>query len=133
MIKWGEVKINSKADLDALLDEDYLEVEEGDHPAMADTIGLLVDKLSIVNLKMWFNQEILYEIRRMTPEEFVAKYGDDLKRVHHILKVCCDMNVLRNQWIVEIDDRLARVAKVLGASKEDLAALRLVAPSYKSY
>lgn len=133
MIKWDNVEINSKADLDALLDGNYLEIEEGDHPAMADTIGSLVDKLSIVNLKMWWNQEILYEIRRMTPEEFAVKYGDDLERVHHILKVCCDMNVLRNQLIDEIDERMVRVAKVLGISKEDLETLRLVAPSHKSY
>lgn len=133
MIKWDEIEINSKAELDALLDDNYLEIDEGDHPAMADTIGSLVDKLSIVNLKMWWNQEILYEIRRMTPKEFVAKYGGDMERVHHILKVCCDMNVLRNQLIDEVDERLVRVAKVLGASKEDLATLRLVAPSHKSY
>ena len=133
MIKWDDVEINSKADLDALLDGNYLEIEEGDHPTMADTIGSLVDKLSIVNLKMWWNQEILYEIRRMTPEEFAAKYGDDLERVHHILKVCCDMNVLRNQLIDEVDERMVRVAKVLGISKEDLETLRLVAPSHKSY
>jgi hypothetical protein len=100
---------------------------------MADTIGSLVDKLSIVNLKMWWNQELLYEIRRMTVDEFKAKYGGDLGRVHQILKVCCDMNVLRNQLIDEVDERLARMAKVMGLSKEDLASLRLVAPSHKSY
>jgi len=30
-------------------------------------------------------------------------------------------------------ERLGRVAEVMGVSKEDLEALRLVAPSHKSY
>ena len=41
-----------------------------------DTIGSAIDKLITVDLKMWNNQELLYEIRRMTFEEYKAKYFD---------------------------------------------------------
>ena len=41
---------------------------------MADTLGSLVDKLTTIDLKMWNNQEMLYEIRRMTFEEYKIKY-----------------------------------------------------------
>jgi hypothetical protein len=133
MIQWGKLQITSLGDLKKVLPDDYLEIEEGDYPAMADTVGSLVDKLSIVNLKMWWNQEGLYEIRRMDEGEFVAKYGEDLAQVHKIIKICCDMNVLRSQLIDEIDDRLAKIAETMGLSPEDIRSLRLVAPSHKSY
>ena len=32
---------------------------------MADTLGNVIDKLVTVDMKMWDNQELLYEIRRM--------------------------------------------------------------------
>ena len=41
---------------------------------MADTLGALVDKLCTVDLKMWDNQEILYEIRRMDFNDFKERY-----------------------------------------------------------
>jgi hypothetical protein len=133
MIQWDKLQITSLEDLKNKLPEGYLEIEEGDHPAMADTVGSLMDKLSIVNLKMWWNQEVLYEIRRMNEAQFTAKYGENPIQLQKIIKICCDMNVLRNQLIDEIDGRLAKIAKALGLSKEDIAALRLVAPSHKSY
>jgi len=37
---------------------------------MSDTLGSLVDKLTTVDLKMWNNQELLYEIRRMSFDEY---------------------------------------------------------------
>ena len=43
---------------------------------MADTLGSLIDKLTTVDLKMWNNQELIYDIRRMTLQEitFVGTY-----------------------------------------------------------
>jgi len=110
-----------------------LEIEEGDKPDMADTIGSLADKLTIVNLKMWYNQEILYEMRRMSEDEFRERYGDDIGEVHRIVAKCCDMNVLRNLLIEEIDAKMANVAKAAGISEEEIRSLRLVAPSHKTY
>ena len=37
---------------------------------MADTLGNVIDKLVTVDMKMWDNQELLYEIRRMTFDEY---------------------------------------------------------------
>ena len=41
---------------------------------MADTFGGLIDKLITIDMKMWNNQELLYEIRRMTFDEYKQKY-----------------------------------------------------------
>ena len=132
MFDWINLKIDNIEDLKKLPD-DRLCIEDGDKPSMADTIGSLIDKLSIVNLKMFWNQEILYEIRRMTSDDFIKKYGDDLQKVHKILKICCDMNVLRSQLIDEINSRIFDIMITLGGSQQDIENLRLVAPSHKSY
>lgn len=74
-----------------------------------DTLGSLVDKLCTVDLKMWNNQELLYEIRRMNYEQFLAKYGkgeEGLRALWETLKRCCDLNVQRNALIDEIDERV---------------------------
>jgi nitrogen regulatory protein PII-like uncharacterized protein len=133
MIEWSKLAINSLQDLKLKLPDNHLDIEDGDKPTMADTVGSLIDKLAIVNIKMFWNQEILYEIRRMTPDQFVAKYGNDLERVHKIIKVACDMNVLRSQLIDEINMRMADMVQVLGGTQNDIETLRLVAPSHKSY
>ena len=40
---------------------------------MADTLGNVIDKLVTVDMKMWDNQELLYEIRRMSFEDYKEK------------------------------------------------------------
>jgi len=72
-----------------------------------DTFGNLIDKLITVNLKMWHNQEDLYIIRRMTPEQFTEKYGKDLTTLHKIIDRCCTLNVQRANLMDEIDKFLA--------------------------
>lgn len=72
-----------------------------------DTFGNLIDKLTTVNAKLWHNQEVLYEIRKMTPEQFVDKHGSDLKGLHSIVSRCCDLNVQRAKLMDEIDLFLA--------------------------
>ena len=72
---------------------------------MADTLGSLIDKLTTVDLKMWNNQELLYEIRRMSFEEYKAKYfdtEDGAQKLWESLKRACDLNVQRNQLIDEV-------------------------------
>jgi hypothetical protein len=44
---------------------------------MADTLGNIIDKLFTVDMKMWDNQEVLYEIRKMSFDEFKLKYFHD--------------------------------------------------------
>ena len=91
---------------------------------MSDTLGGLVDKLGIVNLKMWNNQELLYDLRRMSFDEFMLKYFNDqnqAKELFECLKKCCDLNVQRNDLIDELDElfrnTLVSVAKDLSPDR----------------
>jgi len=97
---------------------------------MADTIGSLVDKLCTVDLKMWNNQEILYEIRRLTFEEFQEKYlvrEEDQRVFYECIQKCCDLNYQRNQLIDEIDKTVVKALK--GEIKPD----DLVQLKHKTY
>jgi len=85
-------------------DKSMMEVEEG---KKMDTLGNLVDKLTTVNAKLWHNQEELYKIRKMTPEEFESVHGKDLRGLHAILARCCDLNVQRAKLMDEIDKFLS--------------------------
>jgi hypothetical protein len=67
-----------------------------------ETPGSLIDKLITVDLKMWNNQEALYEIRRMSYDEFYQKYNGN-EELYGILKKACDLNVQRNSLIYELD------------------------------
>ena len=80
---------------------------------MSDTIGSLVDKLATVNLKMFNCQEFLYDIRKMTFEEFKEIYTreDNLLELYDIFKKACDLNFQRNQLIDEIDKSLIELVK----------------------
>lgn len=91
---------------------------------MADTLGAVIDKLITMDMKMWNAQEDIYEIRRMTFEEYKAKYfADDegAKKLWEILKKACDINIQRNQLIDEIDEKIVEMidAKLNGESLDD--------------
>ena len=91
---------------------------------MADTIGSLIDKLFTADMKMWNNQEVLYEIRRMSLDEFTGKYfttDSGCEDLFECLKRCCDLNVQRNQLIDEIDQRVVSLIeeKVDGQDLDD--------------
>ena len=102
---------------------------------MADTVGTLVDKLTTVDLKMWNNQELLYEIRRMTFNEYKEKYFNTEEGAYKLweyLKKACDLNVQRNQLINEIDEKIIEIvnAKLSG---EDLDNGKFLQRSHKTY
>lgn len=102
---------------------------------MADTLGTLIDKLTTVDLKMWYNQELLYEIRRMTFDEYKSKYFDSSEGAELLwesLKKACDLNVQRNQLINEIDQKIIEIvnAKFEG---EDLDNGKFIQRSHKTY
>ena len=102
---------------------------------MADTLGTLVDKLTTVDLKMWNNQELLYEIRRMDFDEYKRKYfntEDGANLLWETLKKACDLNVQRNQLINEIDEKIIDIinAKLSG---EDLDNGKFLQRSHKTY
>jgi len=88
---------------------------------MAETLGMLMDRLGVANLKMWQCQEVLYEIRRFTFEEFMTKYysEDGMKILFDIFKKACDLNYQRNQLIDEIDKTVVTMIKD-GVDKKDL-------------
>jgi hypothetical protein len=102
---------------------------------MADTLGTLIDKLTTVDLKMWHNQELLYEIRRMTFDEYKDKYfnsNEGAELLWDSLKKACDLNVQRNQLINEIDQKIIDIvdAKLSG---EDLDNGKFLQRSHKTY
>jgi len=102
---------------------------------MADTLGNVIDKLVTVDMKMWDNQELLYEIRRMSFDEYKEKYfssENGAENLWMILKKACDLNVQRNQLINEVDVKIIELinAKING---EDLDNGKFLQRSYKTY
>ena len=86
---------------------------------MADTLGSIVDKLITIDMKMWNNQELLYDIRRMTFDQFKKQYfshPEGAEKLWNGLKKACDLNVQRNQLIDEIDEK---VVEIVNASKSE--------------
>jgi len=102
---------------------------------MADTLGSLVDKLTTIDLKMWNNQELLYEIRKMTFEEYKETYfetEDGAKKLWESLKKACDLNVQRNQLIDEVDEKVVEIVKA-SMSGEDLDSGKFIQRKHKTY
>jgi hypothetical protein len=101
---------------------------------MADTLGSLIDKLFTCDAKMWTNQESLYEIRRMTFDDFIGTYGtqEGMLRLFNILKKACDLNVQRSQLVLEIDLKVVEIAKAAAAG-EDLDDGVTIQRPHKTY
>lgn len=100
-----------------------------------DTFGGLIDKLLTVDLKMWNNQEILYDIRKMSFDEYQDKYfknEDGAKLLWETLKKATDLNVQRNQMIDEIDETLVRLLKS-AANGEELDDGKNIQRKHKTY
>jgi hypothetical protein len=88
---------------------------------MADTLGGLIDKLFTIDMKMWDNQNVLYEIRRMTFDEFKEKYWateDGAETLWKYLQKACDLNVQRNAIIDEIDQKIVEIVRAAQAGEE---------------
>lgn len=101
---------------------------------MADTLGGLIDKLMTVDLKMWNNQELLYKIRRMTFEEYKAEYFSDegAELLWKQLQKACDLNVQRNQFIDEIDEKVVEIIEA-AVKGEDLDSGKFIQRKHKTY
>lgn len=100
-----------------------------------DTLGSIIDKLITVDMKMWHNQELLYEIRRMTFDEYKDKYfsnEDGAVLLWESLKKACDLNVQRNQLITEVDLKIAEMIES-HSSGEELDNGKFVQRSHKTY
>ena len=102
---------------------------------MADTFGGLIDKLITADLKMWNNQELFYEIRRMSFSEYKEKYFNDengAEKLWQSLKKAADLNVQRNQLIDELDERLIDLLKS-AVDGEDLDDGKNIQRKHKTY
>jgi len=102
---------------------------------MADTLGALIDKLFTADTKMWNNQEAIYEIRRMTFDEYKEKYFDNeegAKKLWEVLKKGCDLNVQRNQLIDEIDEKVIEIVSD-GLEGKDLDDGKHIQRKHKTY
>lgn len=102
---------------------------------MADTLGGLIDKLFTIDTKMWNNQEFIYEIRRMTFEQYKEKYfssEDGAKVLWESLQKACDLNVQRNQLIDEIDEKVVEMVEA-AQSGEELDAGKFIQRKHKTY
>lgn len=102
---------------------------------MSDTLGGLIDKLITIDMKMWNNQEMLYEIRRMTLDEFREKYfstTEGCELLHECLKKCCDLNVQRNVLIDEVDEKVVEMIES-SQSGESLDSGKFIQRKHKTY
>lgn len=101
---------------------------------MSDTIGGLIDKLFTIDTKMWNSQEVLYEIRRLSYEQFKQKYfkEEEFKNLWICLQKTCDLNLQRNVLIDEIDEKIIEIIKEALLNK-DLDSGKFVQRKHKTY
>jgi hypothetical protein len=100
-----------------------------------DSLGNIIDKLVTVDMKMWTNQELLYEIRRMSFDEYKKKYfenEDGAKLLWKTLKKATDLNVQRNQLINEVDEKIIEMFNTF-KNGEELDNGRFIQRSHKTY
>ena len=102
---------------------------------MADTLGGLIDKLVTVDLKMWNNQEFLYEVRKMSFEDFEEKFTstrDARFSLFESVKKCCDLNMQRNQLIDEVDKKIVEIINA-GLEGKNLDDGKFIQRKHKTY
>jgi hypothetical protein len=102
---------------------------------MSDTLAGVIDKLITIDMKMWYNQEILYEIRKMTFEEYKEKYfssEDGAQTLWECLKKACDLNLQRNQLMDEIDEKIIDLVRE-GVSGSSLDNGKFIQRKHKTY
>ena len=95
---------------------------------MSDTLGSLVDKLQIVNLKMFNIQEILYKIRKMNLEDFKINYFNEkgIEELFNTLNKATNLNVQRTNLVDEIDKKIIEICEASrdGKSLEEFLQLK---------
>jgi hypothetical protein len=98
-----------------------------------DSVGSLVDKLATVGFKMFNEQEKLYDIRRMSFEQFYATYSakEEMKKLHDYFLKAADLNVQRNAYIDEIDKKIVEIVTA-GIKGENLDDGRFIQRKWKT-
>jgi hypothetical protein len=100
-----------------------------------ETLGFLIDKLNTISLKMWWAQEDIYKIRHMSFEEYKEKFfitEDGAQKLWEFLKKATDLNLMRNQIINEIDQKVADMIKA-AQNGEDLDNGKFIQRQHKTY
>ena len=72
---------------------------------MAETLGELVDKLCVANLKLWHIQAWVHEVQECAKEQFIAQKPED---VHEKIRQLGVLNKQRNALMSEIDKRMGQ-------------------------
>jgi hypothetical protein len=80
---------------------------------MPETLGSIIDRLCTIDMKMWNAQDELYEIRRLTFDQFMVKYhkAAGMKKLYDILQKACNLNYQRNELIDDIDKTIVEMLK----------------------
>ena len=102
---------------------------------MADTLGGLIDKLITIDMKMWDNQEFLYEVRRLSFEKFKQRFtetDEQQKALVDSIKKCCDLIFQRNQLIDEGDEKIVELVRT-SSEGEDLDSGKFIQRKHKTY
>tara|TARA_R110002020_G_scaffold176222_5_gene368374 strand:- start:6665 stop:6973 length:309 start_codon:yes stop_codon:yes gene_type:complete len=102
---------------------------------MADTLGGLIDKLITIDMKMWDNQEFLYEVRRLSFEKFKEKFTEteeQQKSLFDSIKKCCDLNFQRSQLIDEVDEKIVEIVRA-SLDGENLDSGKFIQRKHKTY
>lgn len=102
---------------------------------MADTAGSLVDKIATVNQKLFATQDKLFNVRKMTFDEFKTTYGsndEQLKIIYEYFKKAADLNVQRQALILELDKKLIEIVSA-AAKGENLDNGSFVQDQHKTY
>jgi hypothetical protein len=74
-------------------------------------LARLIDELVSKDIDMWNNQEMLYEIRRMSFQEYKLRYfssHDGAIALWTGIKKLCDLNAERNQLIDDVDKEFVK-------------------------
>jgi hypothetical protein len=99
-----------------------------------ETLGSIIDRLFTIDTKMWNNQEMIYEIRRMSFDEYKERYfanEEGAKKLWDCLKKACDLNIQRNELIDAID---AKIVEIGNATRTDEKLEdKFMQPKFKTY
>lgn len=96
--------------------------------------GSLVDKISVINKKIYEKQDILYKIRKMNQEQFLSEYStkEKLIELFCVFQSATDLNYQRSVLVTELDQKLIDLVRA-GLRGEDLEQPAFIAKAHKSY
>lgn len=102
---------------------------------MADSIGSLCDKIATVNEKLFRAQSDLYQVRKMSFEEFKETFGtsdEKLNVLYEYFKKATDLNLQRQANILELDVKLVKLIKDI-VNGEDIDNGSVIQNQHKTY